>query len=97
MSRRYIIWRAQIAASTVAIAQPRIVKIIRFFAQRRIYAYAKKNRIITFEDVDFVQQFHRDWKETLRVRVQSLIADTQAATTIAELLVVFDQLEPWLE
>ncbi|KKK77290.1 hypothetical protein LCGC14_2855110 [marine sediment metagenome] len=70
-----------------------VLRMIRFGARRRVYFYAKKNFITDFDSV-VVTHRHRDRKDQIIAKAQEHAATAVAATTIEELLAVFDLIAP---
>ena len=90
--------RARLDAETnLAKAKFYIRLLIRMAAMRTIYRYAELRFIVDFSDTELVEQKHRDYYNNVKSNAATAFSNVAAATTKAELISVFDQIEPWLE
>ena len=79
--------RASIAAASVNDAKRGTLRMVRFALRKRIFRYAQRHYITDFND-PIVTERHRVWRQTALTNAQDLATQANAATTIAEILVV---------
>ena len=89
---RMQIIRGFIANSSVVDAKQKVLNVLRITARHIVYKYAEKYSIYDFDSV-LTEQRHRDKLQAILDSAQTRVAAIQAATTIDELLVIFDQIE----
>lgn len=77
-------------------AQAAMVRLVRRAARKRVYEYANRNYIYDFNDTPFVEQVHRNWKDSAEAQGSTLASNVQNATTIEELLTIFDLIVEFL-
>lgn len=87
----------KLAEAPLDAAKSALIMLIRRAARRRIWGHAVSNYIMDFEDALLVEQVHRDFKSGTIATGTSLVVQTNAALTKAELLPIFNIIEPWLE
>ena len=87
--------REGISAASVANARPVLLRMIRLSFRRRVYQYAQHHSIVDFDSV-LVTQRHRNFNAATIAAAQAKATEAQNATTINELLVIFDQISPWI-
>lgn len=73
-----------------------MIRIVRIAIRRHIFAYARDNHIIDFADTQLVEQRHRDFLQNAKDAGVSKAADIQAATTVAELLTIYDSIADYI-
>ena len=78
-------------------AKVSVLAWIRIGARKQVYAYAGQNFITDYSDPILVEQFHRDFRQGIITEAQVYVADAQAAVDMAALLLVFDDIVPWIE
>ena len=86
--------RAQLEAAELERARSVVLRLVQLAGRRRVFAYAQKNYIVDFDLLDVVSQRHRDRRNQIITRAQGHRATATAATTIEELLAVFDLIAP---
>lgn len=87
--------RIIIENSSLENARRGTLRMLRLAIRRRIFFYAQNNFIVDFGDV-VVGQRHRDWRINLLNNAQTLVTSVNAATTVPELLIIYDQISKWL-
>lgn len=97
MSDRSDAMRSKLALMSIGSAQGPMRRIIRSRARKLVYDYATNRYIVDFNDSVLVEQVHRDFRSDVINDSQSFLDDVTSATTIAEILVVFDAVAPWIE
>ena len=95
MSVRTDRFRQAIAAANLTDALSLVLRAIRLSFRRRLYWYAQHYSIVDFDHV-LVTQRHRNFRQALTSAAQAKATEAQAATTVNELLVIFDQISPWI-
>ena len=95
MSAKSDFMRAKLVASTLVDAQPFIAKNIRRITVHRLWEYANRNRIMDFDSA-FVTQSFRDQRDSIEAWGTARLTATSAATTLAELIVIFDDIAAYI-
>lgn len=83
--------RALIESADLKDGRRVVLRMIRLGARQRIYFYATKNFIVDFDGI-LVTQRHRVFRQNIMDAAQVKATEAQAATTIDELLVIFDRI-----
>jgi hypothetical protein len=83
--------RERIAASDLETARTVVLKMIRLAGRAIVYRYAQRRFIFDFDSV-LVTQNHRDFRDNAITNAQTRATDANNATTVAELLVIFDDI-----
>ena len=89
--------RAVVAAMTVTDAQTSMRRLIRRAGLRSLWNYAQRHHITDFADAILVEQAHRDQRQNAIAAAQTRVVTVNTATSIADILAVFDEIEPLLE
>jgi hypothetical protein len=89
--------RALLATQSLVIGQTFCKKFLRRLARFRVYHYAERYKITDFQDAILVEQVHRDFRQSVIDATQTKVVEVDATITVAELLIVFDSLLPWVE
>ena len=84
--------REQIASSDVESARDYVRMALRRAIRKEMYDYSEKNYILDFDDSTLVEQRHRDYRDNLTSVGTNKNIDINNATTIAELLTIFDSI-----
>ena len=82
--------RDVIAVQELEEARQTTARQARYRARKRLWDYAQDQWIIDFNDTETVSQRHRDWRASLVTTVTDTLNQVNAATTVDELLVIFD-------
>lgn len=89
--------RIIIAAQTLPDGRDMVHRQIRWIARKKVRIYANEYNIIDFQDTALVTDRHRTKRTDIITEAQARVADANAATDMAELLVVFDSIAPEIE
>ena len=81
--------RALIESADLEDARRVIRRMIRLGARRRLYFYAARNFITDFDSVLLTQR-HRNVQQVIIDAAQAKATEAQAATTVVQLLIIFD-------
>ena len=88
--------RIKVANLPLVDAQVVCKDVLRKIARYALYKYSEKFKIIDFSDTILVEQKHRDYRQTIIDAGTTKVSQINAATTNAELLVIYDSFAPWL-
>lgn len=83
--------RTRIESANFAAAQSVVLRLIRRSFRIGVYRYAQHNSIVDFGNA-LVEQQHRDFEARAVANAQAKAIDAQTATTISELLIIFDSI-----
>jgi len=89
--------RSRLQEVSLSRAKSALINVVRRKIRVIIYEYAEQNHIVDFDDAILVSQVCRDFRQDMLNKASPRIADIQAATSINDLLVVFDSMVSWLE
>ncbi len=88
--------RAMLEASDLATAQTRMRYIIRRAARNRVYSYARRQKIVDFDDTVLVSNRHRTFRENVVSQATTKVGESDAASSVAEVLAVFDSISEYI-
>lgn len=88
--------RSRLETLDAAAAKAQMYNVIRRAARKRLYQHAERYHIVDFDDTLFVEQWHRDRRQTIADFATGKAAEVNAATTRAELLAIFDSISEYL-
>ncbi len=83
--------RGRIEAADLETARTAVLRFIRRAARCTIHRYAQRHCIIDFDSI-LVLQPHRNFENNAISVAQDLATSANAATEVAELLTIFDQI-----
>jgi ribosomal protein L16/L10AE len=83
--------RARIAAAELETARAVVLRMIRRAGRSIVWRYARKHLIIDFNDT-LVTQNQRDFRDNAITNAQTRAVDANNATTVDELLIIFDDI-----
>jgi len=87
--------RAVIENASLQEARRMTLRMVRLAAKKRIWRYARQHRIVDFSDAVVIQR-HRGARDTIISGAQANATSVNAATTVDEVLVVFDSISQFL-
>ena len=91
-----VIMRAQISALPLEDARTRLYALMRRAVRARLMDRAKRFDIMDYDDALLVEDHHRVFRDNIVNIATGYVSQVQAATTIEDLLVVYDEISIYL-